>query len=375
MRIFGFDIGTTSIGFAAIDIDEAGRQGSILRLGARIFPEARDPDGTPLNQQRRSKRMMRRQLRRRKERRKALNVMLSDAGLLPSFSSPDWNKVMSADPYALRARGLAEALEPYEIGRALYHLAKRRHFKARDLEEESGAQEESKQGSETAADEKAAQSNREATLKALNGAHTTLGRWLAEKPDGERKRGIHATRDVVANEFKAFWDAQAKSHQGLLGPALREQVEHTIFAQKPVFWRTNTLGQCRLQPEAELCPKGSWLSQQRRMLEKLNNLAIAGGNARPLDSEERAAILAKLQTQASMTFGGVRDVLKPLFKARGESAKNIKFNLEVGGESKLPGNLMEAQFSKIFESEWASHPNKAAIRDEVQSRLWAADYG
>jgi CRISPR-associated endonuclease Csn1 len=282
MRIFGFDVGTTSVGFAVIDIDEANRHGSILRLGSRIFPEARDPDGTPFNQQRRAKRMMRRQLRRRKERRRSLNELLASVGLLPSFSSPDWNKTMEADPYVLRARGLNETLTPYEIGRALYHLAKRRHFKARDLEEESGTQEKSAAVSESTADEKAAQSNREATVKALSSAHTTLGSWLAGKPDGERKRGVHAIRDAVASEFNAFWDAQAEKQPELLEPALKEQVEHTIFAQRPVFWRMNTLGQCRLQPGAELCPKGSWLSQQRRMLEKLNNLAIAGGNARPL---------------------------------------------------------------------------------------------
>jgi CRISPR-associated endonuclease Csn1 len=375
MRIFGFDIGTTSIGFAAIEIDETRQQGSILRLGARIFPEARDPDGTPLNQQRRSKRMMRRQLRRRKERRKALNSMLSEAGLLPRFSSPEWNKVMSADPYALRARGLDEPLEPYEIGRALYHLAKRRHFKARDLEEEDGAGEEAGKISESTKDEEEAKSNRDATLKALANAHTTLGKWLAAKPAGERKRGVHATRDVVVEEFNAFWDAQAKWRPGLLGAELKERVEDTMFAQKPVFWRTGTLGQCRLQPGAELCPKGSWLSQQRRMLEKLNNLAIAGGNARPLDHEERAAILTKLQTQASMSWSGVRRALEPTFKARGESAKTIKFNLELGGDSKLLGNSLEAKLADIFGPEWIDHPNKNALRNEVHARLWAADYG
>ena len=50
MRILGLDIGTTSIGFALIDLDKDRESGSIVRLGVRIFPEARDPDGTPLNQ-------------------------------------------------------------------------------------------------------------------------------------------------------------------------------------------------------------------------------------------------------------------------------------------------------------------------------------
>ncbi len=40
MRISGFDIGTTSVGFAAINPDEGCGSGTTLRLGARIFPGA-----------------------------------------------------------------------------------------------------------------------------------------------------------------------------------------------------------------------------------------------------------------------------------------------------------------------------------------------
>ena len=61
-RIFGLDIGTTSIGFAVIDHDAESAKGEILRLGVRIFPEPRDPQGTPLNQERRQARLRRRQL-------------------------------------------------------------------------------------------------------------------------------------------------------------------------------------------------------------------------------------------------------------------------------------------------------------------------
>src|SRR5579883_2992367 len=114
-RIFGFDIGTTSIGFAVVDLDEKHESGSIRRLGVRIFPEARDPDGTPLNQQRRAKRMMRRQLRRRRERRRALNEFLAAHGLLPQYGGDEWRRAMALDPYALRDRGLGGRLEPYEL--------------------------------------------------------------------------------------------------------------------------------------------------------------------------------------------------------------------------------------------------------------------
>ncbi|MBW7850891.1 MAG: type II CRISPR RNA-guided endonuclease Cas9 [Rhodospirillales bacterium] len=381
-RVFGLDIGTTSIGFAVIDFD-AGRQvGHIHRLGVRIFPEARDPDGTPLNQQRRAKRMMRRQLRRRRERRRALNEALRDAGLLPAFDKAKgsaWAKTMTADPYSLRRRGIdeKEKLDVYELGRALYHLAKRRHFKGRDLAE--GEQE------DVAPDEKEAGTQRDSTLAALHREGVTLGAWLAAKkadaakgaPPAERRRGVHADRNAVEAEFEALWAAQSRHHPILRDQAFKETVRDAIFFQRPVFWRTGTLDACRFMPGEPPCPKGSWLSQQRRMLEKLNNLALAGGNQRTLEPEERAAILAKLQTQGSMTWGGVRDALKPLYAARGENGAHraLNFNLELGGDKGLPGNKVEADLAKVFGAAWPAHPHKQAIRDAVHERLWSADYG
>ncbi|MDX3966838.1 MAG: hypothetical protein QHD01_09595 [Bradyrhizobium sp.] len=181
-RIFGFDIGTTSIGFAVIDYNPEEKAGNILRMGVRIFPEARDPDGTPLNQQRRQKRMMRRQLRRRRQRRKALNEALHEAGFLPSFSKEkksDWETVMTADPYDLRRRGLDEALTLHEVGRALYHLSQQRHFKGRDLEEteaqDTDETKEPEKDDAKDADEKKSKAASEATHQKLKAEDKTLG--------------------------------------------------------------------------------------------------------------------------------------------------------------------------------------------------------
>lgn len=368
-RIFGLDIGTTSIGFAVIDHDPDRQAGRILRLGVRIFPEARDNDGTPLNQTRRQKRMARRQLRRRRARRRLLNEALAAAGLLPAFGSGDWAAVMALDPYALRRRGLLEPLPLSEVGRALYHLAKHRHFAGREIPEADDKDTED-------ADEKAASTEREKTLRELKVRGITLGAWLAERPAYQRRRGVHANRAAVRDEFEKLWAAQAHHHATLRDEKLKAHVEEAIFAQRPVFWRKNTLGQCPYIPGEPLCPKGSWLSQQRRMLEKLNNLTLAG-NLRPLDPDERAAILERLQTQGSMRWDKVRAALKPLYKARGEAGaeKTLRFNLEVGGDSKLLGNAVEAKLAAIFGADWQDHPHQQAIRETVTQRLWAADYG
>ncbi|CAJ0879400.1 CRISPR-associated endonuclease Cas9 [freshwater sediment metagenome] len=369
MRIFGLDLGTTSIGFAVVELSDDKNEGKIQRLGVRIFPEARDPDGTPLNQTRRAKRMMRRQLRRRRERRRSFNELLVSLGFLPAFASLDWASVMSLDPYALRDRGVCAELQPFELGRALYHLSKHRHFRERDLGDEETK-------SDEAAKEKEEQGERESFVASLKSSGLTLGQSLARRESGVRKRGVHATRAVVTDEFNKLLAVQQPYHAALKDRAIRGAIEEAIFAQRPVFWRKKTLGSCRFIPGAPLCPKGSWLSQERRMLEKVNNLAIVGGNARPLDHEERAAIIRALSTQKSMSWPGVRKTLEPIFKARGESAKGLKFNLEYGDEKGgLKGNLVEASLSKIIGAGWDSYAQKAELRDFLPSALWEADYG
>lgn len=371
--VFGFDIGTTSIGFAVIDHDPEASTGRIARLGVRIFPETRDPKGgAPLNQERRQARLRRRQLRRRGERLRKLHHLLSEAGLLPVRNSPEWQAVMKSDPYDLRARAVGQGeLKPHEVGRALYHLAKRRHFKGRDLEEDAPASEERKKDD---VDEKKAKVGRQATLAALKDEKLHLGAWLAKRdPLRERRRDVHATRETVEAEFDRICEKQ----DVLDGSPFKDSIREAIFAQRPVFWRLNTLGECRFMPGKPPCPKGAWPSQQRRMLEKVNNLEVAGGNARPLDEEERRAILDRLQTQASMTWSGARRALAPLFKARGEpgAEKRLKFNLEVGGDKQLLGNAVEARLAAVFGGDWPEHPRKQEIRDAVHDRLWNADYG
>jgi len=367
--IFGFDIGTTSIGSAVIEHDARTSNGRILRLGVRIFPETRQPkSNAPLNQQRREKRMARRQLRRRRGRRRDLNDLLAANGLLPEFGGPEWDDLMGLDPYQLRARALNEKLNLKEIGRAIYHLAQRRHFKGRDLA--------LSEDDESKAEEESMRDEARGLARELEQSGKTLGQWLSALPAGERRRGRHATRAIVEQEFDRIWESQASRHGNPFSAELRDAVWHAIFFQRPVFWRKNTLGECPLIPGAALCSRGDWISHQRRMLEKLNNLELIGAGARRLDDEERGAILSALQTQRQMTWAGVRRTLAPLYRQRGQAGeqKRLKFNLETGGERGLPGNPLEFTLAKLMGETWNEHTHQHAIRQTVHERLWNSDY-
>lgn len=369
-RIWGFDIGTTSVGFAVVELDEETGAGSILWEGVRIFPESRTPDKLdPLNQNRRAARLIRRQIRRRRLRRKLLREALASAGLLPRFGTPEWQSLMDTGddaPYHLRARGRRERLEPYEIGRALYHLAHRRGFlSARRAEERAG--------------EKRAREKEEGPVKEeiaslqgkLDAGHLTLGEYLASLT-GERKRNRHISREMVVEEFERLWEAQARHHPQLLTGGLKERLRSVLLYQRPIFWRLQTVGECWLERGEPVCPLGSWLGQQFRMLQHVNNvrLCFPGQPPRALEPEERTVVIEKLQQQEAMTFGGVRTALRRLWRERGLDLKP-DISLETGGETRLLGNELEAKLAEAFGQAWEKHPSRERLRQELYPRLFA----
>ncbi len=339
-------------------------------MGVRIFPETRDAKtAIPLNQQRRSKRLVRRQIRRRRKRRRELNEFLHSTGLLPKYGSKEWDSVMKMDPYELRRQGLTRKLKNFELGRAIYHLSKRRHFLGKDKasEAEFDREEEDKQTTE----------DREGLLAELKRTGLTLGEFLSNLDPEKRKRNLQASREAVVEEFNRLLDRQ-ETHwkdSDLKLPEMRDALHSLIFHQKPVFWRKNTLGSCRFVPDGALCPRSSWLAQQRRMLEVLNNISIEG-NQQPLDEEERKTIIQALQATNELTWVDVRKALKPLYERRSEPGfeKTIKFNLEVGGMSKIPGNALEKDLASTFGDAWTNHPYKQEIRESIHANLHACDY-
>lgn len=375
--VFGFDIGTTSIGSAVVRMDGIAGTGEVLHLGVRVFPEARDPNGIPLNQDRRRRRMMRRQLRRRRARRRGVNGLLSASNLLPPFdkgSNSAWAAAMALDPWHLRTKALHEALTKTELGRVVYHLAQRRHFQGRALEETED--DVAGKAKEADAEELKAASQREVDRGALKASGLTVGAFLAGIPErSERRRGHHFARDDVASEFRAIVEAQSAHHAELRDPVFVDALDQAIFEQKPVFWRKATLGACRFVPGAELAASASWVAQEKRMLEKLNNLRIEEGNGRPLDDEERSAILALLRKQNSVSWAGIHRYLK-LYWRKNDLPEKPTFNLQRGGEKGLVGNRLENALATIMAGRWETDAAlRERLRMEIYARLYAADYG
>lgn len=124
------DLGTNSLGWCVYLLDDADEPTGVLRMGARIFSDGRSPKNlASLAQDRRAARQARRRRDRVLKRRNRILGGLTRFGLMPA-NIDERRKLTEMDPYELRARALDEKLAPHEIGRALYHLARKRGFKS-----------------------------------------------------------------------------------------------------------------------------------------------------------------------------------------------------------------------------------------------------
>jgi CRISPR-associated endonuclease Csn1 len=332
----GLDIGTNSIGWCLYDGDR------IRDIGVRIFSDGRDPkSGASLAVDRRDARAMRRRRDRYVRRRSALLEALIDTGLMPA-DAQDARVLAGSDPYALRAAALRGALNPYLLGRALFHLNQRRGFKSNRKTERKS---DDKEGGKIAGGAKA--------LDVAMGSQT-YGQFLNSQPVKRvrmRTEGdgydFYPERRHLEAEFDAIWAAQAAHHPALLTNAVRDRLRRIIFFQRPL--KAPKVGGCTFFNEEPRLPKAHPLFQERRLYEEVNQLEItkAGAPSRKLTLDQRDKVILKLKSAKTASFSGLSKLLK---LADGES-----FNKASENRTSLVGDEIFASFSdkKCFGPNWA----------------------
>lgn len=361
MRRLGLDIGTNSIGWCLI---EDGVR--IIDLGARIFSDGRDPkSGASLAVDRRDARAMRRRRDRYLGRRSAFLTCLVTHGLMPG-EVDEAKLIAEQDPYDLRNRALAEPLEPYAIGRALFHLNQRRGFRSnRKADRTSKAGEDGKIAAGAKALDRA---------MAEAGADT-LGQFLAGRAskrvrlDGENQEyDFYPQRRHIEYEFSRIWEEQARHHSALLNETARAALHRILFFQRPL--KAQEIGYCTFAgmggvPDDERrLPKAHPLFQQRRLYEEVNQLRVvsAGASDRPLTRDERDRLILKLQDKKKVSF---RSLAKLIRLEDGE-----RFNKESENRKDLAGDEVRAELSdkKRFDTRWLHFgpEEQAAIIERLQ---------
>ncbi|MGN6268551.1 MAG: type II CRISPR RNA-guided endonuclease Cas9 [Sphingomonas sp.] len=313
MRRLGLDIGTNSIGWCLVEFDEEHPIGvRILDIGVRIFSDGRDPKtGASLAVDRRTARAMRRRRDRYLGRRSAFLDNLIRYGLMPADT--DEAKLIAArDPYSIRARALAERLEPYEVGRALFHLNQRRGFLSNRKAERRSKDNED--GKIAPAADRLDQEMKAAGVE-------TLGQFLAKRlADGKDARirlngesqgyDFYPQRRHVDFEFQRIWEEQAKHHPTLLTEEARAALHRVLFYQRPL--KEPVVGVCTFVHTERRLPKAHPLFQERRLYEEVNQLEItAPGEApRKLTLDQRNDLILELRGRKERSFDALAKRLK-----------------------------------------------------------------
>jgi len=372
----GIDLGSNSVGWAMIRVCKGAPEG-IVDCGVRIFEAGMEGDietgqGESRAAIRRAKKAARRQIDRRRRRKARVIHQLQRMGLLPEGKAEevipsldrrilaahcqrwDSNDGICLDnllPYWLRKEALWRKLEPFEIGRALYHLSRRRGFL-------------SNRKSPRKADEEDGQVR--AAISELQQAmgDKTLGEYLASlNPHERRLRQRWTHRDMYVAEFERIWDAQTAHYPAILTVENRRRLHDAIFHQRPLKSKKSFIGKCELEPG---CRRGAWSlpeAQRFRYLQMVNNCKIVfrdTGEIREFAAEEHAKLVAALE-RGDLSFAKAKKLL-------GLKSKAAAFTLEAGGEKRFVGNRVNADIAQAIGDAWYSYApeNKARMIEDLR---------
>ncbi|KAF1046276.1 type II CRISPR RNA-guided endonuclease Cas9 [Xylophilus sp.] len=369
------DLGSTSLGWAVLRLDDHHAPTAIIKAGVRIFSDGRNPkDGSSLAVTRRAARAMRRRRDRLLRRKDRMLRKLVEHGFFPADEAGR-KTLERLNPYELRARGLREPLQPGEFGRALFHLNQRRGFQSNRKTD--------RKDNDSGALKKAIGQLRQ-QLEASGSR--TVGEWfwtqrLERKPEGVVGQGVRARyretpyttdkgkkridksydlyidRRMVEQEFDAIWTAQAGFNPALFNDAARADLKDTLLHQRPL--RPVKPGRCTLIPEEPRAPLALPSTQRFRIYQEVNHLRLLRDDLSEaqLSRAQRDAVAALLEGRARVTFEQIRKLL--------QLGGSVQFNLEDAKRTELKGNATSAVLGRkeLFGPAWSRFD--AARQDEI----------
>ena len=378
----GLDLGTNSIGWAMLALNQENQPYKILDAGVRIFSNSRDSDKnkTPLNVRRRTARGMRRRRDRFLARKSKLMNCLVNLELMPK-NEIERKKLESLNPYELRCKALYQSLNAFELGRAIFHLNQRRGFQSNRKEQVA----DDKKLSETKQNQEDLKNKIDETNSKTLGEFFYKERILKEltaraKPN---ESGLYPTRDMYKNEFDEIQKAQFKNQK--LSEENWQKIRDIIFHQRPL--KAQEKGVCQFINKFNSLPnwaaeafenyknsdkknknaKGlprAYLAlpayQKFRILSEINNLKIIKNNREEilLDAPQKKKLVEYLHENKSAKFSSLR-------KQIGYAGEEFKFNFEGGKRDKFDGNSTEIflKDKKHFGEKW--HDFSLKEQDEI----------
>lgn len=352
-HVLGLDLGVGSIGWCLIALDAQGDPAEILGMGSRVVPLNNATDAADFsvgkaftaNQERTARRTMRRGFARYQLRRYRLRRELGKVGMLPDAALI---QLPLLELWELRERAATagERLTLPELGRVLCHINQKRgyrHVKS-DAAAIVGDEGEKKKDSNSAY-----LAGIRANDEKLQDEHKTVGQYFAEQlrqsqresPTGGisyRIKDQIFSRQRYIDEYDQIMAAQRVYYPDILTDEfIRMLRDEVIFMQRPLKSCKHLVSLCEFEKQEKVmrvqqddgkggrqlverkvkfgpkvAPKSSPLFQLCRIYEAVNNIRLTcpDGSPRDITPEERAKIVAHLQSSASLSFAALKKLLK-----------------------------------------------------------------
>lgn len=347
----GLDLGSTSLGWAIVELDKEDKPIRLVDMGVRIFPDGRDAQSlTPINVERRMARGMRRRNDRINLRKQRTLQLIHKYGLNFDISS---DILHLENPYKLRARAADEnapKLSNNELGRVFFHFAQRRGFKSNRKETRGTSGGKIKNATEAL--------RIAAGGKTLGQFQYDSGKYrFSNQFNGNviKDDALYPTRDMYLDEFRKICDVQN------IPDKMRQEFEEAIFYQRSLL--PPEIGHCIFEPDELRAYKCEPLFQKWRALQQLNQLRIENkGLLIPLTELQRKKLMNVLLVDfdgvTRQKNGKVKLTFAQIKKQLG-LPRTTKFNLESEKRKEIDIDTTAFAFVEIGESNfWNSLTNE-----------------
>ena len=377
----GLDVGTASLGLAAVSLDESNNPIDLIWKHVRIFSEQKNAKGQFFSKKaiRREKRQQRRQIDRRKGRTKQIAAL---ASLLAISIEPSLDSGRSL--LELRAKAAREQISLSDLIRIFIRIGKRRGYAGEFRPKKEGAKIGEVEGGNN---------DLKIEMKALADAKglesVTLGeflyqRWLDGKPTklkikelddkANTDKNLYALRSQLEAEFEQIWQTQSVFYPVLNSrhdnKSIKEIFEHAIFYQRPLKAVGGMVGQCGLEPTHARAPRAQLAFQHFRIEKTLGDLRWgAGKRADKLSAAQKAVIRQLCDEKEVVTFKQIEDALK---KAGCSADAGRILNLKTLSRDEISGNKTNYAFHKLDLGEIWLALNEST---QIQAINFLADLG
>lgn len=373
------DLGTTSIGWALLRLNNETppRPTAVIKAGVRIFNSGRDAKTeASLAVARREARAMRRRRDRLLKRKARMMRSLIEHGFF-SKNIAERKALETLNPYALRAKGLDEALTPAEFARALFHINQRRGFKS-NRKTDSGASDTGalktaigvlrQKINDTQCRTVGEHLHKRLTDETLPFEERTVRARFRQKTiqvDGknriDKSYDLYIDRQMIEDEFDALWSAQARLNPTQFTAKAYADLKDALLFQrnlKPV-----TPGRCTLLPDEERAPLALPSVQRARMYQEVNHLRVLTSDLQEqaLSLRQRDDLIVALEANSKRTFTQIKKLLG--------LGGSVTFNFEDEKRQDFKGNTTNAILSndKYFGATWLELTE--SFQDEIVTQL------